>query len=64
MTFAEKFHTARIAANLTQKDIADQIGLDRSAIVHYEKGDSTPSFKNLYKISQILNVSIDELLNP
>lgn len=64
MTFAEKFRKARIEANLTQQQIADAIGLDRSAIAHYEKGDSTPNFKNLYEICNLLNISAEELLKP
>ena len=63
MSFAENFKKARTAAGLTQQQVADALSLDRSAIAHYEMGDSTPNFKNLPKICKLLTVSIDELLS-
>ena len=48
MNFAENFKNARTEAELTQQ-VADALGLDRSAIAHYEIGNSTPLFKNCPK---------------
>ena len=62
MSFAENFKTARKATNLSQQQIADELGLDRSAIAQYERGICMPNIKNLPKISKILDISIDELL--
>ena len=62
MSFAENFKKARKAADLSQQQIADKLGLDRSAIAHYEMGDSMPNARNLGKICEILNVPINELL--
>lgn len=61
MSFAENFKNARIKAGLTQQQIADTLGLDRTAIAQYERGTSTPNFKNLPKICKILGISLDEL---
>ena len=61
MSFAENFRNARLAANLTQQQIADELGLDRTAIAHYEKGDSMPNARNLQKICDLFKVSFDEL---
>ena len=63
MSFAENFRNARLAAGLTQQQVADALGLDRSAIAHYEIGDSTPNFKNLPKICDLLNVGLDKLVS-
>lgn len=62
MSFAENFKKARTAAGLTQQQVADALGLDRSAIAHYETGDSTPNFKNLPKICELLNIGIEKLI--
>ena len=62
MSFAENFKNARLAANLTQQQVADALGLDRSAIAHYEMGDSTPTFKNLSKLCEILNTDLSEII--
>lgn len=63
MSFAENFKNARKAANLSQQQIADKLGLDRSAIAHYEMGDSMPNARNFNKICELLNISINELLD-
>lgn len=61
MSFAENFKNARIRAGLTQQQIADKLGLDRTAIAQYERGVSTPNFKNLPQICEILGTTFDEL---
>ena len=62
MSFAENFRNARTQANLTQQQVADVLKLDRTAIAHYEMGDSTPSLKNISKICKLFNVSVEELI--
>ena len=61
MSFAENFRNARLAANLTQQQIADELGLDRTTIAKYESGNSTPNFNNIPKICEKLNLTLDEL---
>lgn len=51
---------------LTQKEIADFLGIDRTTYVKYETGVSEPNFGILKKLSYYFDVSIDYLLenNP
>ena len=63
MSFADNFKKARTAAGLTQQQVADALGLDRSAVAHYEMGDSRPNLKNLPKICELLNVSLEALVS-
>ena len=63
MSFAENFKKARTEAGLTQQKVADALGLDRSAIAQYERGVSTPNLKNLPKICELLNVSLEKLVS-
>lgn len=62
MGFAENFKSARTQAGLTQQQVADALSLDRSAVAHYEMGDSMPNARNLQKICELFNISFDKLL--
>ena len=62
MGFSENFRKARLAAGMTQQQLAEKLNLDRSSVAKYEKGSSTPSLKKLPEICETLNISIDDLL--
>lgn len=61
MGFAQNLKAARKTLKLTQQEIADELGIDRSAIAHYEKGTSLPHAGNIDKLCEILNMTYDEL---
>ncbi|MCQ2484098.1 MAG: helix-turn-helix domain-containing protein [Clostridia bacterium] len=63
MSFAENFKKARKAAGLSQQQVADALGLDRTAIAHYERGASKPQFENISKICELLSVPVNELID-
>lgn len=48
--------------NLTQVELADQLGVTYQAISNWERGDSMPDIAKLSDLSKIFDVSIDELL--
>ena len=58
----ENITRIRKSKNISQGELAEKIGVDRSSISHYESGSKSPSITNLEKIAEALNVSIDELL--
>ena len=47
---------------LTQKQVADRIGLAISAVSSYESGSRYPSYDILIKLAHIFHVSTDYLL--
>lgn len=47
--------------NMTQKDLADKLGVNKQTISNIEKGEGYPTFKNLEKLSQILNANAIQL---
>lgn len=47
---------------LTQKDLADMIGASAGTISHIITGTRKPSLEVLYKIADVLNVSVINLL--
>ena len=61
LCIGEKIRRARLEAGFTQENLAERIGLSRTAIARYEAGDIEPRIKNLIAISKELNVSVDEL---
>ncbi len=46
---------------LTQEEMADRIGVSKSAIAKWETDGGLPDRDNLKKISEVMNVSVDEL---
>lgn len=62
MNMGEKLKSLRIEKKLTQKQIADRIGLAISAVSSYESGSRYPSYDVLVKLARIFHVSTDYLL--
>ena len=58
----DKLRTLRIEKKLTQKQVADRIGLAISTISSYESGNRYPSYEALIKLAYIFHVSTDYLL--
>lgn len=53
----------RKSKNLTQKDIADALGISRQAYANYETGNREPDLNTLKALSEFFGVSTDYLLN-
>lgn len=56
-----RIKAARAALDMTQKDLADAVGVSRQTMNAIEKGDYNPTVKLCIKICKILNKSLDEL---
>lgn len=52
----------RLEKKLTQKQVADRIGLATSAVSSYESGVRYPSYDVLVKLARIFHVSTDYFL--
>lgn len=63
MTFAEKLKRARKEAGLSQEQFAEKISVSRSAVARWEAGKGMPDIQNLKVMAQLLNVSVDFLLD-
>ena len=53
---------ARKAAKLTQRELAEKLGIKVSTLSGYEIGAHDPKSNNLAKIAQICNTTVDWLL--
>lgn len=63
MTFGEKLKNARKEAGLSQEQFAEKLSVSRSAIAKWETDKGMPDISNLKAMSQLLNVSVDYLLD-
>lgn len=62
VNMGEKLKYLRQTKNLTQKQVADRLGLAISAISSYESGSRYPSYEALIKLARMFHVSTDYLL--
>lgn len=60
--FNENLRAAREQRGLSQKDVADRVGVAKSTYSLYESGNREPNVQTIRKIADILNVSADDLL--
>ncbi len=58
----ERMRACRIACNLTQKEVADMLNVNRSTYSYYESARSEPSLDTLDKLSIIYKVPLHQLL--
>lgn len=56
-----KLKSARAALDLTQQQLADQVGVTRQTMNVIEKGDYNPSIKLCIAICKGLHKTLDEL---
>lgn len=62
MGFPERLKALRLEAHLTQKEVADILGISRPAYTYWEKGEKAPTPDKLPALSKLFNVSTDYLL--
>ncbi|MBP3677703.1 MAG: helix-turn-helix transcriptional regulator, partial [Agathobacter sp.] len=63
MTLGEKIKFLRSKESITQEEFAEKLNVSRSAIAKWETDNGTPDIANLKMISQMFDISIDDLLN-
>lgn len=61
-TFHERLRATRIEKGYTQEQLAKAIGVTKSTMAKYDRGELEPNVKNIKKIAQVLGVSVDYLL--
>ena len=63
MTFAEKLKSIRKQMGISQELLAEKIGVSRQAVTKWETDAGIPDIENILSISNLFNISIDELLS-
>lgn len=62
MSIGENVRSKRIALKLTQKELADAVGVDKAMICQIERGSKTLSMPLGKQIAEIFKCSLDSLV--
>ena len=62
MEFHNKLYNLRKQKGLSQEEIANRLNVSRQTISKWEVGDSTPDMEKLIAISDMFQISLDELV--
>lgn len=62
MAFPEKLKALRLKNGLTQDELGEKLYLSRTSISNYEIGKNEPNIKTIIAISDLFNITTDELL--
>ena len=60
--FSENLKTLRKSKGLTQKELAEIVGVDQRTISAWEKGVCEPGFQMLAHLCEIFNETFDSIL--
>ena len=60
--FNERLQQAISRSGMTQKELAEKVGITEAAVSHYLKGDRMPRSAVAVKLADVLNMSVDELM--
>ncbi|HEY6445105.1 MAG TPA: helix-turn-helix transcriptional regulator [Acidobacteriaceae bacterium] len=50
----------RAQRNLTQQDLADQVGVTRQTVIAMEQDKYSPSLETAFKVARVLGVPLEE----
>lgn len=62
MTLGEKIKNYRKQSDMSQEKLAEMVGVSRQAITKWETGNGMPDIENIIALSELFNVSLDEML--
>lgn len=64
MEFGERLARARVAAGLTQEDVAEVLGISCQTLSSWENGKTVPNIGAVLRLSDTYGVALDDLLLP
>ena len=62
MTLGEKIYHLRIKNNMSQGELANTLGVSRQSVSKWETNTSVPELGKVMGMSEVFNVSLDELI--
>ena len=62
MDFSKNLKNLRLSVKMSQKELANKLGICQSNISDWENDVSRPEYERLIEIAEIFDVSLDELL--
>ena len=61
MHICESVRACRLAANLTQRQVAESLSVAPAAVAQWESGVKVPTTRNLMALADLYRVSLDKL---
>lgn len=58
---SNRIRVLRAEKKMTQKELAEKVGVSRQTIISTEKGNYTPSLILAFDIANVFNVRVDEV---
>lgn len=55
---------ARVNANLTQKEAAKLLNINKCTMINWEKGKSSPKYTQMKKLCELYGVTLDDIFLP
>ena len=62
MNLGENIHNFRIACNMSQTDLADELNVSRQSVSKWENNSAQPELDKLCRMSELFDVTLDELV--
>lgn len=62
MEFKDKLYRLRKQKGLSQEELANRLNVSRQTVSKWEVGDSTPDMEKLIALSDLFEISLDELV--
>lgn len=63
-SFSMTLKACRVNADLSQKQLAEKLGISRATVVNWEKGKTSPTGVQLLKISKISGIPVNYIFIP
>lgn len=63
MGVSENIRRYREEFGMTQAQLADRLGVDRTSVTQWESGTSKPKFSNMSKLADIFGVDIQDIVS-
>ena len=63
MNLAENLKKIRKDNNLSQEQLAEQLGVSRQSVSKWESGQAYPEMDKVLQLAKMFNLNIDDLLN-
>lgn len=62
--FGKRLRKVRRSKDLTQEQLAELVGISVDFVSLIERGLSSPSFETIQKLSEVLEVPVEEFFKP
>ena len=63
MSIGERLYNLRKERNLSQEDLANELGVSRQTVSKWETGESTPDFDKIIPLCDFFGITSDELIS-